>query len=144
MCSFRPFTESRRRRIFYSVMNTNYPREPLWKTYIKATTFVLPALIALALTFLFVLPRLRQIWENTAFRDDSANEFVSIAAVWLPPLLILAIALLVFFVLLEEYSEFWRRNRGRLLRAAVYVLNSVAAILFICLLVYGVMAISRW
>jgi hypothetical protein len=118
-------------------MNAPYPTlEARWRTYLKALLFGGPALICWALFVTYIFPALNQILRDA--RVDWPEGFSRLVGVQTALLLwtkdyalILSVALVVVFILLEWRWKNWPRFRRATLGTGVFTLNLVAVASFL-------------
>jgi hypothetical protein len=117
-----------------SPMNPSHPNvEPRWATYLKAVTFLGPALFLWTLAAVFVLPKLQQICAeaglaapNSFWNVTSSNFTIMLFFKEYGPIICGAVVLAL--VLLEWRSNAWPRYRRAALGAGAFVFNSVVLI----------------
>jgi hypothetical protein len=117
-------------------MNTSFPTpnvEARWASYLKAGTFLAPALILWTFSCVFLMPKLKQICGNAGFALPTilqATLFVTAH-----PVLILSAIVFCFF-LLEWRSTRWQKYRRVTLGTSVFLINALI-LLVITMMVFS-------
>jgi len=125
------------------IMNATINIESPWKTYPKTALAVLPALAAWWFTLIFLIPRLREIWDRASFDDATAFGIVDVFVGWKEHVFIVALAALVVLGLLEWRSATWRRYRRPVMYSIVFLFNTAILFFLTATLTYGLMAVSH-
>ena len=110
-----------------------------WATYLKAATFLLPAIFFWMLTVTFVAPKLKQVSADAGgvALPDFLQTMLTLTENSLWILLLLAIAI----ILLECLTTTWARYRKLAAGIAVFLLNSIVLTsLFSMLIAFAVVA----
>lgn len=120
-------------------MNTsNSNIEPGWATYLKAATFLLPAVSLWALNMVFVFPKFQQICLEAGVAVPSVYQ----VTIFLKDYNVLICGgLILALVLLEWRSGKWPRYRRATLGVAVFFLNSAVLILIGLMVVLALLAV---
>jgi len=115
-------------------------------TYGKAILFATPAVIAWAITCVFIFPRLRENCLNTGM-DLPATEWLwTVPAVLLSlmdHLLIIGCVWIGILLALEVFARGWRRYRKATLSVVVWAINVAVLFGLTNLLILGTVAGSR-
>jgi hypothetical protein len=117
-------------------MNTSFPTpnvEARWASYLKAGTFLAPSLILWTFSCVFMMPKLKQICGNAGFALPTILQATIFATSH--PVLIL-VAIVSPFFLLEWRSSGWPRYRRVTLGAGVFLINALI-LLVITLMVFS-------
>jgi hypothetical protein len=117
-------------------MNTSFPTpnvEARWALYLKAGTFLAPALILWTFSCVFMMPKLKQICGNAGFALPTVLQATIFATSH--PVLIFG-AIVFCFLLLEWRSPGWQKYRRVTLGTSVFLINAII-LLVITIMVYS-------
>jgi len=127
-------------------MNTSHP-EPAWATYLKAVTFVLPAILLAIVSAIFVVPKLQQICVDAGLPEAMAGGFWNLTHSSIQVMLAIAHhglvivgALLCAVLLLEWRSAQWPRYRRAAIGVGAFVLNSLVLFAFFMMFLAAIVA----
>jgi hypothetical protein len=120
-------------------MNTTQPQpEPRWATYLKASAFLLPAVLLWTLSVIFVVPKLKQICAHAGGvpLPGMLQGMLSVSdhAMWLVLAVVLSLAAL------EWRSTTWQRYRRAAIGVGTFVLNSVVLIAIFLMVISALLA----
>lgn len=118
-------------------MNTlpsNSTLEPWWRTYLKAVTFLAPAVAVWALSGLFVFPKLKTLWRDAGFEDPTALGFIGASDFFMRHGTLICLAVVALFGLLEWRKGIWPRYRRVSLGTLVFLLNAAVLVLILAML----------
>jgi hypothetical protein len=124
----------------YSVMKTTFDVEPGWKTYFKFIVLVFPAAAAMWFACLYLLPKLEAIWYRVGYRDATADGIIVVYFGWIDHIYKIAIALAVLLILLEWWSDAWRRYRRLVAGVVVFLVNTSVLFFMTSMLMYALLA----
>ena len=106
--------------------------EPAWATYLKATTFLMPAIFLATVSAIFVVPKLQQICRDAGLPTATAGTFWNLIFSSIQMMLTLsnygvAIAggTIVLLLVLEFRFAQWPRYRRAAVGCGAFVLNSL-------------------
>lgn len=119
-----------------TTMKTSNPNiEPAWATYLKGTTFVLPAVGLWLFSVVFLVPKVSEICQaagTSVFKFGEAPLVVQVAGIVGQGMLFLtqyslliAVAILLAIVLLEWRFPGWSRYRRAAVGIGAFLLNTV-------------------
>jgi|SRR6185369_9824769 len=124
-------------------MNTTYTNvEPRWATYVKASTFLIPAVLLWFMSVLFVLPKLEQI-------SLDAGGFALPSIIRIPVALtrhgVLIWAVIVaLLVLLEWRAKFWPKYRRAVVGLGTFILNAAVLVSIFMMVVSALLYIPTF
>lgn len=128
-----------------TTMNTSRI-EPAWATYVKATTFLIPAIVLATLSAIFVVPKLQQICRDTGMPAATAT-FWNLVYSSIQMMLTLsnygvalAGATVMLLLLLEWRFAQWPRYRRAAVGCGAFVLNSLVLFAFFMMFIAAIMA----
>ena len=136
-------------------MNTsNSNIEPRWATYLKAVTFVFPAVCLWTLSTVFLLPLLNQICQKANLTTSAFNDAPHLAKAALgiskamilfvtPHCLLISSVICFAIILLEWRSTQWRRYRRVAIGAGVFLINFTVLISITMMVVIALVAAPR-
>lgn len=138
-------------------MNTsNSNLEPRWATYLKATTFVFPAVFVWLFSVVFLFPKLNEICQGLGTRPFNNENFSQAPAVFkifaggtdlLVHLtrysLVIGGAIVLFFILLEWRFSNWPRYRRATIGIGVFLLNAIVLISITTMIISALIAIGN-
>jgi hypothetical protein len=118
-------------------MNTTQP-EPRWATYLKASAFLLPAILLWTASIIFVVPKLKQICLHAGGvpLPGMLQGMLSLSehATWIIMAIVLSLAAL------EWRSTAWQRYRRAAIGIGTFVLNSVVLIAIFLMVISALLA----
>lgn len=97
--------------------------EPAWRTYLRSTAFVAPALLAWTFVAVYVFPKFQQMWVDSRMMDSEYQWMMRTVSFAIHHMNIIC-ALLALPILLLEFTRWSRRYRRAVLAALVFVLNT--------------------
>lgn len=114
-------------------MNTSSSSiEPGWATYLKAGTFLLPALMLTPLCAIFVIPKLQQICADAGLPTATQGAFwnlihssIQLMIFFTHHGLLLGLLIIVLLVGLEWRSKKWPRYRRAAVGTGAFLLNTI-------------------
>jgi len=120
-------------------MNTTHQQtEPRWATYLKASAFLLPAVLLWTLSIIFIVPKLKQICLHAGDvpLPSMLQGMISLSehATWIVLALILSLAAL------EWRSTGWPRYRRAAVGVGMFVLNAIVLIAIFLMVVSALLA----
>lgn len=128
--------------------------EPRWATYFKGLVFALPATLVWGISMIFLMPKLQQICQHAGtvvFNFESAPAVFQAAArvarglVFLTPYsLLLLLATLALFGLLEWRSDRWPRFRRAAIGGVVFLMNVAVLVSVMLMVVSALLAIPSF
>ena len=129
-----------------TTMNTSRI-EPGWATYLKATTFLLPAIFLAIVAAVFVVPKLQQMCSDAGLPAAMAGTFWSLAYSSIQVMLLLsdhgwfiAGASLLLIGLLEWRFAGWPRYRRAAIGCGAFVLNTIVLLAFFMMFLAAILA----
>ncbi len=130
-------------------MNTSHTNlEPRWATYLKAATFLAPAVCIWTLAVVFVVPKLQQICVDADLQADTAVWNLTHSNITMMVLFrehgvgIIGLTILALAVL-EWRAQGWPRYRRAAVGIGIFLLNSVVLVsIFIMILTATIAAAS--
>ena len=131
---------------FATTMNTTR-FEPAWATYLKATTFLMPAIFLATVSAIFVVPKLQQICRDAGLPTATAGTFWNLIFSSIQMMLTLsnygvAIAggIIVLLLVLEFRFAQWPRYRRAAVGCGAFVLNSLVLLAFFMMFLAAIVA----
>src|SRR5262245_2486708 len=125
-------------------MNASLPNpvlEPRWKTYLKASAFLTPPVGIWALSSIFVFPKLKQIWADAGFMDETMVGFMQTSDLFMRHGLVMTVGMLAALLLMEWRSgAWWPHYRRASVGTVVFLLNSAVLILIAAMLCSAMVA----
>jgi hypothetical protein len=120
-------------------MNATHPQpEPRWATYLKASAFLLPAILLWTFSIIFVVPKLKQICAHAGGipLPGMLQGMLSLSehAMWIIMAIVLSLAAL------EWRSTAWHRYRRAAIGVGTFVLNSVVLIAIFLMVISALLA----
>ena len=120
-------------------MNTTQLQpEPRWATYLKASAFLLPAILLWTISIIFVVPKLQQICAHAGGvpLPGMLQGMLSLSehATWI------IIAIVLSLAALEWRSTAWQRYRRAAIGIGAFVLNSVVLIAIFLMVISALLA----
>src|SRR5687768_4463268 len=120
-------------------MNTTQPQpEPRWATYLKASAFLLPAILIWTVSIIFVVPKLKQICAHAGGvpLPGMLQGMLSLSehATWI------IIAIVMSLAALEWRSTAWQRYRRAAIGIGAFLLNSVVLIAIFLMVISALLA----
>ena len=129
-----------------TTMNTTRV-EPAWATYLKAATFLLPAIFLAILSAIFVVPKLQEICRDAGLPEAMAGTFWNLTYSSIQVMLVIANhgllivgALLCAVLLLEWRSAQWPRYRRAAIGVGAFILNSMVLFAFFMMFIAAIVA----
>jgi hypothetical protein len=118
--------------------------EPRWATYSKTITYSLPALFLWAASYVFVMPKLKQICaaSGTAIPGPLLTA-LALSDLFKNYLIVLSVLFFGALALLEWRFRSWSRHRRVCFGIAAFTMNFVALILITAMLIIAVLAGSN-
>ena len=114
-----------------TTMNTTRV-EPAWATYLKATAFLLPAILLAVVSAIFVVPKLQQICRDAGLPEATAGTFWSLVYSSIQLMFTLSqygfiifVTIVALLILLECRFTQWPRYRRAAVGCGAFVLNSL-------------------
>lgn len=121
--------------------------EPAWATYLKATTFLIPAMLLATLAAIFVVPKLQQICNDAGLPEASAGSFwnliyssIQLTLTILHQGFYIAVGLAGLLLLLEWRVPQWPRYRRAAIGCGAFVLNSLILFAFFMMFMAAIVA----
>jgi hypothetical protein len=121
--------------------------EPAWATYLKATTFLIPAIFLATVSAIFVVPKLQQICRDAGLPTATAGTFWNLIFSSIQMMLTLSnygIAIaggtIVLLLLLEWRFAQWPRYRRAAVGCGAFVLNSLVLFAFFMMFLAAIVA----
>ena len=99
--------------------------EPRWRTYLKATVFLLPAIICWQFACVFLVPRLGEYWQEAGSKVSKVQWIMDIINFLVRNGLAILIVLLLILVLSDFCFKTWACYRRLVIGITVWLLNSV-------------------
>lgn len=122
-------------------MNTNV--ESPWKTYPKALLLLVPVIWAWGFACVFLVPRLKELWEQADFADPTAHTILQVF-LWLPAHWFgITVAIIALLALLEWRSRVWPQIRRWVVGTVVFILNFAIIFFLSALLTYALLVMSE-
>ena len=129
-----------------TTMNT--PRiEPAWATYLKATTFLIPAIFLATISAIFVVPKLQQICRDAGMPAATAGTFWNLIHSSIQMMLTvsnhgLAFAggIIALLIVLEFRFAKWPRYRRAAVGCGAFVVNSLVLFAFFMMFLAAIVA----
>jgi hypothetical protein len=118
-------------------MNTLQPNsslEPWWRTYLKAATFLAPPVAIWALSCVFVFPKLKTLWRDTGFMDETMQGFIGASDFFMQHGVLICFGVVALLSLLEWRRGVWPRYRRASVGTLVFLLNGAVLILIFVML----------
>jgi hypothetical protein len=118
-------------------MNTLQPNsslEPWWRTYLKAATFLMPPVAIWALSCVFVFPKLKTLWRDTGFMDETMQGFIGASDFFMQHGVLICFGVVALLSLLEWRRGVWPRYRRASVGTLVFLLNGAVLILIFVML----------
>lgn len=103
--------------------------EPWWRTYLKAATFLAPPMAIWTLSCLFVFPKLKTLWRDTGFMDETMQAFVGASDFFMRHGVVICLGVAALLGLLEWRKGVWPRYRRASVGTLVFLLNGAVLIL---------------
>jgi len=131
---------------FTTSMNTSTSTiEPGWATYLKATAFLVPAVLLWALSIIFIVPKLQQISLDAGLPGPSgfwnlAESNFRTTSFFRDNWFMFGGSVLLLLVLMEWRSRNWPRYRRVAVGLGTFVLNSVVLLSIFLMILTAVMA----
>jgi hypothetical protein len=128
-----------------SMSTSNSNIEPGWATYLKATTFLVPAVFLWALSIIFVVPKLQQISLDAGLPGASsfwnlAQSNFTTTSFFRDNWFFMGVAMVVILVLLEWRFTKWPRYRRATVGVGTFVLNSVVLLSIFMMILTAIVA----
>lgn len=128
--------------------------EPRWATYLKAATFVFPALCLWTLSTVFILPQLNQVCQKANLSTSAFDGAPTLAKaalaiskamiLFLTPHGLIIFDIIIFtFILLEWRSTKWPRYRRVVVGTGVFLINFAILISITMMVVIALVAAPR-
>lgn len=120
-----------------NMMNSPSHLEPRWATYTKAAVFLSPALVLWTFAALFLMPKLQKICHEAGVALPwvyHATNFIS------HNVLLVTMAAILPFVLLEWRWNRWPQFRRISLGSAVFILNAAVLSLLTLMVIFALVA----
>jgi hypothetical protein len=126
----------------------NTPRiEPAWATYLKATTFLLPAIFLATISAIWVVPKLQQICRDAGLPAATAGTFWNLTHSSIQVMLVLlhrgvfiaGVAVLLLFLLEWQFTA-WPRYRRAAIGLSAFVLNTIILLAFFMMFLAAILA----
>ena len=114
-----------------NALPSNLNLEPWWRTYLKAAAFLLPPVTIWALSCVFVFPKLKTLWRDTGFADETMQGFMGASQFFEEHGVLICAGLIALLSLLEWRKGAWPRYRRASVGTLVFLLNG--AVLFLML-----------
>lgn len=106
--------------------------EKVATVYLKATAFLLPPLLVLAIATIFVFPKIKQMCADVGYDPGAIFRVVDLVRDQAWALLVALLSLLTAF---EMWIPLWRRHRSIFVALLVCGLNSAVLVQLLCTLV---------
>jgi hypothetical protein len=129
---------SQHHRILMNLLVPDTGIEPRWRTYFRGAAFSMPALIVLAFSSVYLLPKLETLWRDASMGASfsiasTAITSVNVAYLVTQHFMVIAITVIAAVVLLEWRSIRWPRYRKATVGVAAFLTNT-AILIFITLM----------
>ena len=117
-----------------NAMPSNVNVEPWWRTYLKAAAFLLPPVAVWALSCVFVFPKLKTLWRDTGFMDETMQGFIRASDFFMEHGVLIGVGFIALLSLLEWRKGAWPRYRRASVGTLVFLLNGAVLILIFAML----------
>jgi hypothetical protein len=105
-------------------MQTNTGMEPRWKTYVRNSLFIAPALFFWWVMGIFVFPKIEQIWQHAGLGGKGERWLLNWITVGVHQGSIIIGLILAAFIAFEIFfSKRWGHYRKAAVGTAVFLLN---------------------
>jgi hypothetical protein len=117
-----------------NALPSNLNVESWWRTYLKATAFLLPPVAIWALSCLYVVPKLKTLWRDTGFMDETMLGFIRTSDFFMQHGALICLGVVALLSLLEWRKGAWPRYRRASVGTLVFLLNATVLILIFAML----------
>jgi type II secretory pathway component PulF len=117
-----------------NALPSNLTVESWWRTYLKAAAFLLPPVAIWAISCVFVFPKLKTLWRDTGFMDETMQGFMGASQFFEEHGLLIGAAFIALLGLLEWRKGLWPRYRRASVGTLVFLLNGAVLILIFAML----------
>ena len=117
-----------------NTLQSNSNPESWWRTYLKAAAFLAPAIAVWALSCVFVFPKLKTLWRDTGFMDETMLGFISASDFFMHHGVLICLGVAALLGLLEWRKGVWRRYRRVSVGTLVFLLNATVLILIFAMM----------
>jgi hypothetical protein len=114
--------------------SSNLNLEPWWRTYLKAAAFLMPPVAIWAISCVFVFPKLKTLWRDTGFMDETMLGFIRASDFFMEHGVVICLGVVAVLSLLEWRKGVWPRYRGVSVGTLVFLLNATVLILIFAML----------
>src|SRR5882672_1325630 len=105
-----------------------------WRTYLKAAAFLLPPVAIWAISCVFVFPKLKTLWRDTGFMDETMLGFMRASNFFEEHGVLIGAGVIALLSLLEWRKGVWPRYRRASVGTLVFLLNGAVLILLLAML----------
>ena len=117
-----------------NALPSNLNLEPWWRTYLKAAAFLLPPVTIWAISCVFVFPKLKTLWRDTGFMDETMLGFMRASNFFQEHGVLIGVGVIALLSLLEWRKGAWPRYRRASVETLVFLLNSAVLLLVFAML----------
>jgi hypothetical protein len=117
-----------------NALPSNLNVESWWRTYLKAAAFLLPPVAIWAISCVFVFPKLKTLWRDTGFMDETMQGFIRASDFFMEHGVLIGLGFIVLLSLLEWRKGGWPRYRRASVGTLVFLLNGAVLILIFAML----------
>jgi hypothetical protein len=117
-----------------NALPSNLNPESWWRTYLKAAAFLLPPVAIWTISCVFVFPKLKTIWRDTGFMDETMQGFIRASDFFMEHGVLIGLGFIVLLGLLEWRKGAWPRYRRASVGTLVFALNGAVLILIFAMM----------
>lgn len=117
-----------------NALPANLNLEPWWRTYLKAAAFLLPPVTIWALSCVFVFPKLKTLWRDAGFMDETMLGFMGASNFFMDHGVLICAGVIALLSLLEWRKGAWPRYRWASVGTMVFLLNGAVLVLIFAML----------
>jgi|SRR5882672_5927697 len=117
-----------------NALPSNLTVEPWWRTYLKAAAFLLPPVAIWAISCVFVFPKLKTLWRDTGFMNETMQGFIGASDFFMEHGVLIGVGVIALLSLLEWRKGVWPRYRKISVGTLVFVLNGAVLFLIFAML----------
>ena len=113
---------------------------PAWRTYLKSIGMLIPVVCAAFFSLVFLIPKLKEIWEATNFRNGFIIWTLDVLGYIATNSLVILVASIAMLGWLEWRSSKWPRYRAAVMYTIVLLIVTGMFVFLISMLASAVIA----
>ena len=117
-----------------NTLSSNSNLESWWRTYLKAAAFLAPPLAVWAVSCVFVFPKLKTLWRDAGFMDETMQGFIGASDFFMHHGVLICLGVAALLSVLEWRQGVWPRYRRASVGTLVFVLNAIVLVLLFAML----------